>query len=127
MIVGLVARTDLAVGTLVTGDQFSASSLIGSGEGVVGLSLEAGQFPSLSLAAGDAVAVVLTPAASDPLALEGSTPVTVLVGRAAVVEVSEVGVQGRLFVAIQVSEPDAARVAAAGSANRVRLIQVAEG
>lgn len=127
MIVGRVARTDLAAGTLVTGDQFSASSLIGSGEGVVGLSLEAGQFPSLSLAAGDAVAVVLTPAASDPLALEGSTPVTVLVGRAAVVEVSEVGVQGRLFVAIQVSEPDAARVAAAGSANRVRLIQVAEG
>ena len=126
-IVGRVARTDMAAGTLATRDQFSASSLIGSGDGVVGLSLEAGQFPSLSLAAGDVVAVVLTPAASDPKALDANTPPSLLVARAIVVEVSPVGVQGRLFVAIQVGETDAARVAAASSANRVRLIQVAEG
>ncbi|MGE0138510.1 MAG: SAF domain-containing protein [Ilumatobacteraceae bacterium] len=125
-IVGRVARTDLAAGALVTRELFSTSSLIGSGEGVVGLSLEAGQFPSLRMATGDVVSVVLTPSASDPRGFDAASPANVLVARATVVEVEAVGVQGRLFVAVQVGEADAARVAAAASANRVRLIQVAE-
>ena len=126
-VVGRTARTAMVKGTLVTRDGFTATSLIGSGDGVVGLSLEAGQVPSLSLATGDTVAVVLTPAVSDPKPLDATTPASVLVARAVVVEVSTVGVQGRLFVAVQVGEADAARVAAAASVNRVRLIQVAGG
>jgi hypothetical protein len=125
-VVGRVARTDLAAGSVVTTDQFSDGSLIGDGDGVVGLSLEPGQFPSLALSGGDRVAVVLTPAPGDPAALASGFTAEVLVAEAIVVEVSTVGVQGNLFVAIQVSEADAARVAAASSANRVRLIQVAE-
>lgn len=127
LVIGRVSRTDLPAGALITAEQFSDGSLIAAGEGVVGLSLEPGQFPSLSLSAGDAVAVVLTPAASDPRAFDGDTvQAAVLVDRATVVEVSQVGVQGHRFVAIQVGEDDAARVASAASANRVRLIQVAE-
>ncbi|GJM37909.1 MAG: SAF domain-containing protein [Acidimicrobiales bacterium] len=127
LVVGRVARTDLPAGALITAEQFSDGSLITAGQGVVGLSLEPGQFPSLSLSAGDAVAVVLTPAAGDPRAFDGVTvEAAVLVDRATVVEVSQVGVQGNLFAAIQVGEDDAARVASAASANRVRLIQVAE-
>ena len=126
-VVGRVARTDLAAGSLITREQFSSSSLIGSNEGVVGLSLEAGQFPSLKLATGDLVSVVLTPTANDVNTVGPQSAPMVLVVRATVVEVEPVGAQGKQFVAIQVGETDAARVATAAAGNRVRLIQVAEG
>ena len=125
-IIGRVARTDLAAGSLVTADQFSSSSTLGVDEGVVGMALEAGQFPSLSLSPGDAVSVVLTPSPGDPRAFGDDVEATILVERATVVEVAQVGVQGGLFISIQVEEADAARVAAAAATNRVRLIQVSE-
>ncbi len=124
-IVGQTARSDLPAGALVVPEQFAEGSLLESGQGVVGLLLEAGQFPTLSLSAGDTVGVVLTPAASDPRAFDESIETTLLVDEAIVAEVGEVGVQGRLFISIEVAESEAARVAAAASANRVRLIQVA--
>ncbi len=125
LVVGRTARSDLPSGTLIVTSQFLDGSLIEAGDGVVGLSLEAGEFPSLTLAAGDTVGVVLTPAAGDPRAFSEDVEATVLVERAMVVEVSSVGAQGHLFVSLQVGEDDAARVAAAASADRVRLIQVA--
>lgn len=125
-IIGRVARTDLGAGSLITLSQFSDSSALGLGEGVVGMALDAGQFPSLSLSPGDMVAVVLTPSPGDPRAFDDNVEATVLVERATVVEVAQVGVQGRLFVSVQVGEDDAARVAAAAATNRVRLIQVSE-
>lgn len=125
-IIGRVARTDLGAGSLITLSQFSDSSALGLGEGVVGMALDAGQFPSLSLSPGDVVAVVLTPSPGDPRAFDDNVEATVLVERATVVEVAQVGVQGRLFVSVQVGEDDAARVAAAAATNRVRLIQVSE-
>lgn len=126
-IVGRVARTDLPAGTLVIPPQFSSGSTLGIDEGVVGMSLEAGQFPSLALSPGDAVAIVLTPSPGDPRAFGDTIEATVLVDRAEVVEVAQLGVQGALFVAIQVDEDEAAQVAAAAATNRVRLIQVSEG
>ena len=125
-IVGRVARTDLVAGTLVTPDQFSSSSTLGVGEGIVGLALDAGQFPSLSLATGDVVSVVLTPSPSDPRAFDEQQTAVVLVGRATVVEVAQIGVQGGLFISIQIDEESAGRVATAAATNRVRLIQVSE-
>ena len=127
-VIGRIARTNLPAGALITVDEFNTGSVITKGEGVVGLSLEPGQFPSLTLAAGDVVAVVLTPATGDQHSFDNPAfAATVLVARATVVEASPVGVQGHRFVAVQVSDVDAARVAEAASANRVRLIQVAEG
>ncbi|MDY7106811.1 MAG: SAF domain-containing protein [Actinomycetota bacterium] len=127
LVIGRVARTDLPAGALITAEQFSDGSLIGAGDGVVGLSLAPGQFPSLALSPGDWVAVVLTPAAGDPRAFDDDTiGASVLVEHATVAEVAEIGVQGQLFVAVQVGEADAARVASAASADRVRLIRVAE-
>ena len=125
-VVGRVARTDLAAGTLVTPDQFSSSSTLGVDDGVVGLALDPGQFPSLSLAPGDAVSVVLTPSPSDPRAFDEQQTANVLVDRATVVEVSQLGVQGGLFVSLQVDEANAGRIATAAATNRVRLIQVSE-
>ena len=125
-VVGRVARTDLPAGTLVIPSQFSSGSTLGIDEGVVGMSLDAGQFPSLALSPGDAVAIVLTPSPGDPRAFGDTIEATVLVDRAEVVEVAQLGVQGALFVAVQVEEDEAARVAAAAATNRVRLIQVSE-
>ena len=124
VVVGQVARSDLPAGALVVAEQFSQGSLLAAGSGVVGLALEPGEFPTLSLSVGDNVAVVLTPAAGDPRAFDEGADASVLGDAATVVEVSAVGVQGRLFVSIEVGESDAARIAAAASANRVRLIQV---
>ena len=125
-VIGRVARTDLAAGTLVTPEQFSSSSTLGADEAVVGLALDAGQFPSLSLATGDAVSVVLTPSPSDPRAFDEQQAANVLVERATVVEVSPLGVQGGLFISLQVDEQSAGRIATAAATNRVRLIQVSE-
>mgnify|MGYP000981135799 CR=1 FL=1 len=65
-IVGRVARTDLVAGALVTRELFSTSSLIGSGEGVVGLSLLllAVVFRSIFIPVKAAVMNVLTIAAA---------------------------------------------------------------
>lgn len=125
-IVGRVARTDLAAGTLVNPELFSTGSLLEAGDALVGLSLDDGEYPSLRLAAGDVVTVVDTASvdsAGRPVALGGA----VMAERATVVEVESVGVQGRLLVTVQVSEADAVRVASAAAAQQVRLIQVAEG
>ncbi|MCB0993169.1 MAG: SAF domain-containing protein [Acidimicrobiales bacterium] len=126
VIVGRTALVDLPAGALVSPSMFTAGSTLETGEGVVGLSLEAGQLPSLRLTTGDIVAVVLTPSPGDPKAFDDTIDGTLLVERAAVVEVEPVGVQGGLFVALQVGEQDAARVATAASSSRVRLIQVSE-
>jgi len=125
-VVGRIARTDLPAGVLVVPSQFSSGSILGANEGVVGMSLDAGQFPSLALSPGDTVAIVLAPSPGDPRAFGDTIEATVLVARAEVVEVAQLGGQGSMFVAVRVDEPDAARVAAAASTNRVRLIQVSE-
>ena len=75
---------------------------------------------------GDAVSVVLTPSPGDPRAFADDVDATVLVDRATVVEVAQIGVQSGLFISVQVDEGDAAKVAAAAATNRVRLIQVSE-
>lgn len=126
-VLGSFALTDLPAGTIVTTAHFSAGDVLRAGEGVVGVALDAGEAPSLTLATGDAVSVVLTSAPGDPRAFTDTVDPVVLVERAEVVDVAPIGVQGGLFVSIQVSEDDAARVATAASADRVRLIEVSNG
>lgn len=120
-VVGNVALTDLSVGTLLTGDLFADRAAIASGEGVVGLALSPGEFPTLSLRPGDLVRVVETPRQADDAAGQ-----TVLVEVGEVVDVRPIGVQGQLFVSLSVSTTEADAVSAAASQGRVRLIQVGE-
>lgn len=125
LVVGRIARSDLPAGVLVVPEQFSAGSLLAPGHAVVGLLLEAGQFPTRSLAPGDFVAVILTlPVGSSQSFDATSEPVT-LVDGASVVEAVEIGVQGRHLISLELTEDEAAHVAVAASANRVRLIRVA--
>ncbi len=119
-VVGQIALTDLTSGTLITLELFAERAAIESGSGVVGLALDPGEFPTLSLRPGDVVRVVETPRQGDD-----ATGETVLVETAEVVDVAPIGVQNQLFISLSMTTAEADAVAAAGSQDRVRLIQIA--
>ena len=119
-VVGQIALTDLTSGTLITLELFAERAAIESGSGVVGLALDPGEFPTLSLRPGDVVRVVETPRQGDD-----ATGDTVLVEIAEVVDVAPIGVQNQLFISLSMTTAEADAVAAAGSQDRVRLIQIA--
>jgi len=125
--VGRVALVDLPAGALVTTSQFAAIDALEVGEGQVGLELNAGELPSLRLLPGNTVTVVLTPAGSGTVLEDGGAfrAGEVLVEAAVVVEAAPVGIQGRQFVALAMTEEEATAVAVAASQGRVRLVQVA--
>jgi hypothetical protein len=118
-VVGRAALTDLSAGTLVTHEQLGEPvEVLDRGAGVVGLSLEAGQLPSLDLAPGDRVSVV----AGAALGGEGEAGVVIdggeVVSFERVGDPDEPGVQLRWWVGIRAPEgsaTDAAAVAASGT------------
>lgn len=122
-LVGLTAVADLEAGTILTPAHFVSRSLLDAGDGVVGLALSPGEYPTPLLAPGDRVDVVLTdrvsPEASD------SAPETV-VGAAEVFDVAELGTQGDRFISLRMNADAAADVARAAAAGRVRLVLVAD-
>ncbi len=133
VVVGRVALNDMAAGTLITGEHVTGGSVVELGDGVVGMALEPGEFPSLSMRSGDVVSVVLMPSANDPAALDGDlaqiaelAEQQILVDAAVVVEVAPIGQQGSLFVSLTMEESEAALVARAASQNRIRLVEISE-
>lgn len=114
-LVGLTAVADLPAGTILTSANLAARSLIGDGEGVVGMALAPGEYPTLSLAPGDQVEIVVT---------DGSGAGQVIAS-AAVFDVAELGVQGERFVSLRLPADLTAEVAAAAEADQVRLVLVA--
>jgi hypothetical protein len=123
-LVGLTAVSDLEAGTIVTPAHFVARSVLEPGEGVVGLALSPGEYPTLRLAAGDLVDVIRTEssAASEAEATDGGV---VLAERAEVFDIAELGSQGQRFVSLRMPEDAAADVARAAAQGRVRLVLVA--
>lgn len=120
-LVGLTAVADVETGTILTGAHFVSRSLLDAGEGVVGLALSPGEYPTPRLAAGDRVDVVIADRGpSDPDASD-----SVVVGSAEVFDVAELGTQGNRFISLRMPAATAAEVAAAASAGRVRLVLVA--
>lgn len=113
-VIGQVAISDMAAGTLITRANVSEVAALAPGEGVVGLALEPGQFPAGRLAPGDLVNVVAP----------GDTDGDLLAEAAVVYSVEELGGQGRKFVSLRASEADANRVAAAAESGPVRLVLV---
>jgi hypothetical protein len=114
-LVGLNAVADLPAGTILTSAHLASRSLIEEGEGVVGLALAPGEYPTLSLAAGDRVEIVLT----------GGTGGGRVIASAEVFDVAELGVQGERFVSLRLPVDLTAEVAAAAEAGEVRLVLVA--
>lgn len=121
-LVGLSAVADLEAGTILTPAHFVSRSLLDVGEGVVGLALSPGEYPTPLLAPGDLVDVVVTDSGSpDP----GVTNAEVVVTSAEVFDVAELGTQGERFVSLRMPAEAAAEVAGAAAADRVRLVLVA--
>lgn len=119
-VVGRVALVDLAPGTIVTSAVVADAAALSEGEGVVGLALEPGQYPSLGLAPGDRVHVVVT--TEGAAAAEGGPKV--VAHDATVFEVEDLASSRRL-VSILAAEADAEAVASAASSGGLRLVLVA--
>ncbi|MEM7325687.1 MAG: hypothetical protein AAF531_21550 [Actinomycetota bacterium] len=117
-IVGKLAVTDMAAGTLVTPGYFTDQADIADGFGIVGLSLETGEYPTAGIRAGDWVRVVAVPRNND-----SNAPAEALADRAQIVEVATEGGTGR-FVSLTMATATADRVAAVEAEGRVRLIQI---
>jgi len=120
-LVGLTAVADLESGTLVTSAYFVSRSLLDAGEGVVGMALAPGEYPTLLLTPGDRVDVVLTSRTPPD---EGFTDTEAVVTSAEVFDVAELGTQGDRFISLRLPAQDAAKVASAAAAGKIRLVLV---
>ena len=112
-VVGQIALSDLSPGTLITTDDVAASAAIDPGDGVVGLALDPGEYPTLSLRPGDLVRVVQVPGST-----ETDTADVVLAAEAEIVDVGPIGVQQQLFVSLAVDTSEADAIARAGARDR---------
>jgi Flp pilus assembly protein CpaB len=119
-LVGRLAVADLEASTIVTPAFFVDRETVAAGEGVVGLALSPGEYPTLGLAPGDVVDVIAT---GDPASESGG----VLASGAVVFEVAELGTQGARFVSLRMPAEVAAEVAQAAAAGGVRLVLVGSG
>lgn len=117
-LVGKRAATDLAAGTLAAPGYFTDQADIADGFGLVGLSLEAGEYPTAGIRAGDWVRVVAVPRSTD-----GNEPAAVIAERAQIVEVEAGSGTGRFFSLTMATET-ADVVATVEAEGRARLIQI---
>lgn len=114
-VVGQAAVIDIAAGTLLARSHVSGMTLQ-PGQGVVGLALEPGQFPSERLVAGDIVNIV---------ALTGTeVRSSVIAERAVVFSVEALSGQSRRLISVRTDEQSANRVAGAAELGPVRLVLV---
>lgn len=116
-VVGRPAAIDLAPGTVLTSSMVIDREEVGAGDGVVGLALDPGQFPTARLSPGDVVNVVASTADEGEI---------VLADRAIVYAIEDLGGQGRRFVSVRADLASANAVAAAVERGPVRLVLVGE-
>jgi hypothetical protein len=121
-LVGLTAVADLEAGTILTAAHFVSPSLLNAGEGVVGLALAPGEYPTPLLAPGDVVDVVVTNRGSPE---SDAATAEVVVSSAVVFDVAELGTQGERFISLLMPVEAATEVAGAAAEDRVRLVLVA--
>ena len=121
-VVGRVALVDLPAGMLVTSAVVADEAALEPGDGVVGLALEPGGYPSMRLAVGDLVDVVQV---GDPTAAAGVVDDLVVARAATVVGIEELSSDRRL-VSILTSETDARAVAAVSGTGSLRLVVVSK-
>ncbi|HWL41519.1 MAG TPA: hypothetical protein VNQ73_01150 [Ilumatobacter sp.] len=120
-IVGKVAVVDLPAGVLWSPSFVTSGAVIGEGDGLAGLALDAGQFP-VGLIGGDLVNVVTSAGAAD-----AADPV--VVRHAEVAAVDQARSDGRTLVSLRASVADAeliASLAGSGSSGGLRLVLVGQ-
>ena len=122
LVVGKVALVDLAPGTILSPSLVADGQSLATGDGVVGLALDPGQYPALGLAPGDRVNVVRS---GDAAATTGTTTNSdQVIARGATVFAVEDLASDRKLVSIQAAESDADAVAAAAGSSGLRLVLV---
>lgn len=119
-LVGSSSVTDLDEGTILTSAHLASRQILVEGEGVVGLALSPGRYPTLSLAPGDQVDVVVTGQAG-----EAGTATGRVIATAEVFDVAELGAQGDRFVSLRMAADSTTEIAAAAEAGQIRLVLVA--
>jgi hypothetical protein len=107
-VVGRAAVVDMASGTVITPDQFADPvEVVEPGTATVGLSLEAGQLPSLHLAPGDGVAVMV----GADVSWGREAGEVVQTGQVVAVEEitaeGQVGAQRRWWISLRAPQPEA--------------------
>lgn len=117
-VVGRVALVDLPAGTLMTRGLVADAVAVEAGEGVAGLSLEPGQYPTLGLAPGDTINVVRS--VEDAT---GEDADTVIARNATVFAVEDLA-SDRKLVSIMTTEADSEAVASAAGGGALRLVLV---
>lgn len=116
-VVGQRATVDIAAGTALTPDSYSAASLPSDGESVVGIALTPAQSPGIALSSGDHVRVIVTPGQDGDL--PGGTP---LYSEAEVVAVHVDEATGGTVVDLLVKHEEAAVLAARIATGHVALV-----
>jgi hypothetical protein len=121
-IVGKIAVTEMAPGTLLAPSLVAEGAALDADDGVAGLALEPGQYPALGLSPGDRVDVIRSGQASTA----GTTRAAdqVLTRGAIVFEVEDLA-SDRKLVSIKASRSDAETVAGAAELGGLRLVLVA--
>jgi hypothetical protein len=123
-LIGLVSTSSLPTGSLLAREQFSDGPQLEPGSSVVGLELQAGEYPTRSLAPGDRVEVVRTP---DPASArsDAATGASVLTGDAEVFAVEALSeTSSALMISLSVPREVGPAIAGAAADGRVRLVLV---
>lgn len=124
-VIGMTAQVPMNRGELLTRSQFGPGAGIPSGEVLVALPLQNGQFPARGLTAGQEILVVATPGTAG--ATPGQTPVAVAEPiDATVAEVGAVDPATQVTVVdVRVAESDGVDVAALASTGNLAVIVLA--
>jgi hypothetical protein len=121
-VIGLVAATSLAPGSLLTRDALTDQRLPAPGQQLVGVGVSAVQLPTTALRPGDDVLLVPVAAGSAPAATEGGAPSAV---EATVVQTGSPGTDGLRVVDVLVDAADGPDVAARAAAGLIAIVVVA--
>ncbi|WP_100500236.1 SAF domain-containing protein [Geodermatophilus chilensis] len=121
-VIGLVAATTLAPGSLLTRDALTDQRLPAPGQQLVGVGVSAVQLPTTALRPGDDVLLVPVAVGSDPAATEVGAPGVV---NATVVRTGPPGTDGLRVVDVLVDAADGPDVAARAAAGLIAIVVVA--
>jgi hypothetical protein len=120
-LVGASALVDLPAGALITPGMVARPSPVGPGDGIVGLSLEPGQYPEFDLAPGDLVDVVVIGGGSGE---SGEGPSSAVVAEGAEVHaIRDLAGGEQKLISLKASTDAADAIAAVDQAS-VRLVRV---
>jgi hypothetical protein len=121
-VIGLVAATTLAPGSLLTRDALTDQRLPAPGQQLVGVGVSAVQLPTTALRPGNDVLLVPVAAGSAPAATGGRAPSVV---EATVVQTGPPGTDGLRVVDVLVDAADGPDVAARAAAGLIAIVVVA--